>query len=267
MSTIELETKQIIPDVKEVDEIIEGSKTEQVEPAVQDTISLTSAPVTFKIIENEWQTKKIKILKQKAKKEEIVKVTEKPVKKNIQPLDIAEEWVKSENDQILYEAKSNFLGFVKRNLKRERYTIVHRAYDIIQYLSVESRGFFRIIADHEDKVNNKIASLYEWKFMGNLIYILAIDNIDTESNDWLQKRRDFYEDVAKKGRLDDGSGELNNMAYSILRRNCLKDFVNKFTSTWFYKDFETAKRAITMKVDGHVTFFKNKKLHIVEESS
>lgn len=175
-------------------------------------------------------------------------------KKHVQPLDIAEEWVNSEYDEDIHFAKNTFLTFAKRNLKKENYTIVYRGYDIIKYLSEGSQGFFRIIANHIDLKNAKIARLYEWKMKGSNIYILAIDDIDSPINNWLDDRRDFYNDVASKGQLEDGS--FDKKSHSILRRNALKDFANKFTSTWFFKDFDTAKRAITMKVTGHVQFLK-----------
>lgn len=175
-------------------------------------------------------------------------------KTRIQPLDIAEEWVNSENDECLWNAKKTFLGFCKRNLKHQNYTDVHRGYNIIEYLSKDSQKFFRMVADHVDLKNNKIARLYEWKINGKLVHILAIDDVDSLTNTWLQNRKDFYNDVARKGQID-GVG-FDKKSYSILRRNCLKDFANKFTSTWFFKDFDSAKRAITMKVDGHVQFLK-----------
>lgn len=176
-------------------------------------------------------------------------------KKTIQPLDIAKEWVDSENDEELYHAKTIFLEMAERNMKKENYVIVHRGYNIVRYMSDNSQAFFRLAATHQDIKTGKISCLYEWKLKGKSFYILAIDDVDSYSNKWLEERRDFYNNVATKGYIQDG--KFDKKSYSILRRNCYKDFTNKFTSTWFYKDFDTAKRAIIMKVDGHVSFIKS----------
>lgn len=201
-----------------------------------------------------WSTTNVKSLKTKFSESSDRAPIKGDDKKRIQPLDIAEEWVDSENDEILWNAKTTFLELAKRNLKKNNYTMVYRAYDIVDYLSDGSQGFFRMVVDHADVKNMKFARLFEWKIKGKLVYILAIDDMDTPTNKWLDNRLDFYNDVATRGQVE--GGKFDKKSYSILRRNCLKDFTNKFTSTWFFKDFETAKRAITMKVDGHVQFLK-----------
>lgn len=205
---------------------------------------------TIKSHEEEMAIPKLKLKPQYGKHESNeVKATNE--RNYIQPLDVAEEWVNSEYDETLHYAKSKFLNFAKNNIRKENYTIVYRGYDIHRYLSDRSSGFFRTVVDHLDEKNSKIARLYEWKVDGNLVFILAIDD---SNNTWLEDRREFYNNVASKGQLLDGTFEKKS--YSILRRNSLKDFSNKFISTWFFKDFDTAKRAIIMKVDGRVQFLK-----------
>lgn len=208
-----------------------------IKPSVQEETSLTTPfDMGSVTVENQWTVKQ-----------------NNNTKKRIQPLDTVITWIDSEYDNFVRDAKYMFLDIAMRNLKKQDFTDVYRAYDIVDYLSEASLTYIRMIANHKDTKNNKIARLYEWRNKGKFVYILAIDD-DSETNTWLDDRRAFYNDVASKGMLSDG--KFDKKSYSILRRNCLKDFANKFTSTWFFKDFDTAKRAITMKVYGYVQFLR-----------
>ena len=190
--------------------------------------------------------------------------TQEDTKKSIQPIDVIHSWVDSENNEYLHSAKTNFLRLVKKNMRDERYTIVHRGYNLTGYVSSKSRSYFREVVVHNDFKNGKIATMYEWKFENNSVYILAIDDVDSETNTWLQRRLDFYNDVATRGQTKEGG--FDEKSYSILRHNCFKDFGSKFISTFFFEDFELAKRTLTMKVEGHVKFLKKERYESDDES-
>lgn len=153
-----------------------------------------------------------------------------------------------EQDERLYYFKSTFFNFVKLNMKIQNYVIVHKANNIIDYLSDKSQDYFTLLINYTDAINNKIFCLYHWKLHGQNVFILGYDDIDDE---WLSSRHNYYIHIANKGNKN---GLYDKKTFSILRRNCFRDFTDKFTKTRFFNTLEEARYYISMNFSGEIRF-------------
>lgn len=158
------------------------------------------------------------------------------------------------HENIISISKVYLYNLILKNLKISSYYNVNLTYDILNYLSQNSRKYFHTVINHFDEENNKILRLYDWNFNGNHIYIIAIDNYDIS---WLKNRRSFYSNI-KRTNCDENTNSLTKTGYSILKKNCLDDFVSKFNNLLFYDDFNLAKTDI-LKYSKNIIFQKKKR--------
>lgn len=183
--------------------------------------------------------------------------------KNNLPLDIVIEWINSEENDLLYGAKRMFLNKSMKNLKHNNYSLVYRAFDILQYLPYVSQRFFRIIVDHFDFRNSNIGRLWEWKFFKDKIFVVAVDKIESEFDRWEEDSKIRNQEIIKND--IDFEGNLSSKAYSTLRRHGIRDFCDKFMSLAFFTTFEEAKSYIFKRLKGKITFIKSERNKIQED--
>lgn len=185
--------------------------------------------------------------------------------------DVTKNWIDSENDTKLWNAKKLLFKFSTTELRNRDFMFCAPIYDFIDYLSDGSRGYFTLVADHVDYTSEKIARLYDWRVRDNRnnrvyhVYIVAIGKAPTSKESWAERRLRVYHSVVEKN-WDSEKNTITPKGYSIVRRFATTDLCTSFMELKFFTNFNIARTFITSSVGGFVHFIKKTKPSVEEDN-
>lgn len=154
-------------------------------------------------------------------------------------------WIDREHDIELHDAMVNLFDRLIISLKKSKYTSVWCSTEIIDYLSISSRGHFRTVVEHSDDRSGDDLRLWDWNCGGNHFYIFTSSKTPNWNYNWTSDEREKLSSIQKKNLVDNeetGEKVISKKGYSILRRHAVKALCMQFMKLRFFKRFDEAKK-------------------------